>query len=405
MVESGGNWSAILTPPGSGAIGVVRLAGPDAAAILDKVFIPCRGTALKEKTSNRLHYGHFVDAGEVIDDGLAVRIGEADTPAFDVSVHGGIRILERLLQAFESLGAHCRDIREHPEAMWPAMNGLDADFVSALARAKSERAVRFLAWQRVHLPAYLESLVSRCVTHPRETAAALTDLIGRAPAAETMIDGARVVIVGPPNSGKSTLLNCLAGRPVAVVSPRAGTTRDWVTADVEFQGVPVQLIDTAGQHTRGEPLEQLAMQMGRRRAASAQLCLVVLDGAAPVCSSSMTGLRDFFIGDKAVLVLNKTDLGLRCKVLDQHWPDGDVNRPVRHISAKTGAGTDQLVDTIQSLLGFAGWSDEAPALFCQRQVRIGSDILSMLPGQARAAAQCIRDRLLERVSNPSVGRA
>jgi tRNA modification GTPase len=156
--------------------------------------------------------------------------------------------------------------------------------------------------------------------------------LATADSAQRLRDGFTIVIAGPPNVGKSTLMNALAGRDVAITSPIPGTTRDLIEVFLDLRGYPVILVDTAGIRESQDPIEQEGVARARRRAESADLTLWLDDGGdspAPSAGSPMLWVR------------TKTDL---------KWADTAVVGPAElAISAKTGAGIDRLLDVIADL--------------------------------------------------------
>ena len=140
-----------------------------------------------------------------------------------------------------------------------------------------------------------------------------------------------MVIAGPPNVGKSTLMNALAGREVAIASPIPGTTRDLIEVFLDLRGFPVTLVDTAGIRDSADPIEQEGVARARRRAASADLTLWLNDGAGGETPS---------VGSPSLSVRTKIDLG------ETSVPAASAKFA---ISAKTGDGVDQLLDALADL--------------------------------------------------------
>lgn len=410
------NRSAVLTPPGAGAIGIVRVTGPDAASIIEKLFRPLshglqparisdpgpgvqrtRSSAQAKAcgslvTGDRIRYGRFTVENEDLDDVVVSRVSSGVPEAFDISAHGGIRVIERILEALERYGAPLSEVDEEPQAIWPVQNLIDQEALQTMSRAKTKRAVRFLAWQRQHLATYLEQAASRCRENSNQVCEELQAVVGRYPAARILIDGATVAIVGPPNSGKSTLFNRLIGRSAAIVSPRAGTTRDWVADSVEMDGIPVELVDTAGRHEITESAdgtEHQAMEGGWTIARQADLCLLVLDGSQSVSVSALELCHACRSLPRCLPVISKLDLG-------RAWdsaalPFGEAaneESPIR-VSGRTGEGVQLLTQSVLRLLGFAGRADEKPSFFTSRQKNTATRVLSDLPHRPDAAAAAI----------------
>ncbi|MBU0718856.1 MAG: 50S ribosome-binding GTPase, partial [Planctomycetes bacterium] len=257
---------------------MIRLAGPESGQMIQQVFRPPDLTSWVERTDGaHLHFGQVADSGGVIDDVLVSRFDGMGGPAFDISAHGGVRVVERILQALERAGARIGDSVPQNSSAWPADSLVEAEAIDVLRMAKTERAVRFLAWQRRRLGPWLDHVASECLTDPGAAQDHLTAMIDRAKTAQDLIEGVTVALLGPPNSGKSTLFNRLAGRGAAVVSPTEGTTLDWVSVPVEIDGLPVTLVDTAGTDDNpAEPERQVAAAQ-RQSGTSSLVWVVVFD--------------------------------------------------------------------------------------------------------------------------------
>lgn len=454
MNSGGGHRVVVLTPPGAGAIGVVRVVGPDAVSLVNQAFRPASGGGLSAAQGDRLRYGHFVDGDETIDDvivsvttwhegrkakalgtkALGIRhegtegstdagmkgsriegnedeaLGheeksdgatlpgqaprrsdeEMGCVAVDISAHGGIRVIERILQTLERLGALVGELEDAVGLAWPTGSLIEYEAVEALTRAKTRRTVRFLVRQRENLPAALEAVALLCRSDPVEARRRLTAIAVCYPVARTLIDGATVALVGPPNSGKSTLFNQLIGRPATVVSPQPGTTRDWVAEPVEMDGVPVTLVDTAGRLGTDDPLEQQAVEVGRRVTERAEVRLLLLDGSQLLSSSGKELLEASRLWAGCLTVINKADAG-------NAWPSQNIGGHKNvSISALTGAGCDELVSAILEMLGYRGWVESVPCLFTARQAEAATDVLSDLPRDPMAAEQRLQRCLIGR---------
>ncbi len=408
------NRVVLLTPPGAGAIGVVRVVGPDAPSLVNQAFLPVSGGGLSTAQEDRLRYGHFVDGTETIDDvivsvttrhrGTEARRHEREW-AVDICAHGGVRVIERILQTLERLGARVGERGESIELAWPTGSVIEHEVVEALTRAKTERAVRFLSWQRENLLSELEAVASLCRSDPAAAQLRLSTAADGYRIARTLIEGVTVALIGPPNSGKSTLFNRLIGRPAAVVSPLPGTTRDWVAEAAEMEGVPITLVDTAGQWDSADSLERQAVEAGRRVVERAEVRLLLLDGSQPLSQPSKDLLSSSRSWNGCVTVITKTDAGSAWKPWEgtgDRAAGGTRCNGARHavsISAQTGAGCDELVSKVLEVLGFLGWVERVPCLFTARQAEAAADVLSVLPRDAAAAEKRLLQSLIGRCDN------
>lgn len=376
MISRPANYSELLTPPGAGAIGVVRVTGSDAPIIVDRVFRANNPRPFSANAPNRIVYGRFVVGDEVIDDVLVSSVPDRVPPAVDLCAHGGVRILERILEALQREGAPIRESSEEYARVWPAANRIQQEIVEALQQARTDRAVRFIARQHHNLMPSLERIAAIIESDLEQARERLGVMLGGFRAARTLIEGATLAIVGPPNSGKSTLFNRLVGRSAAVVSPLAGTTRDWVGQPVQMQGIPLFLVDTAGWQPSSDTLETMAIERGLEVGATAQVRLLVLDGSQPMGSGAVR--RPWAPGKPShwLIVVNKGDL-TPAWPMDSLPPEvADLSRDRIEVSARNGTGIDHLVERITTALGFAGWDDEQPQFFTARQHEVVTELLA-----------------------------
>jgi tRNA modification GTPase len=328
--------AAVATPPGHGAIAIVRCSGPASRAIAARVF-RSRG-ALADRTAV---YGSIVDErGRVIDRGIAIAMdgprSVTGEDMLELQVHGSPVIARETLRALLVAGARLAQPGEFTRRSY--LNGkLDlsaaeavADLVAAESRAAAGAAAANLAGglRRIvdvrcaELRAILEELAG-AIDFPDEVPApepvalgerigvvdrALGELVRDGERGRIVREGVSVAIVGPPNAGKSSLLNALVGEERAIVSAVAGTTRDTIEESFTVDGVLVRAIDTAGLRSSSDQLEQIGMERTRRALASAALALVVIDGSQAFGRDAHDLLRETRSRPRVVF-FNKHDLG------------------------------------------------------------------------------------------------
>ncbi len=272
--------------------------------------------------------------------------GAAD--AADLCCHGGIRVVERILLSFRDAGASVNagpgddagpDAWEHR-----VIAGIDR----RLLRATTRRGAKVLLAQRRLLPAALADMLATAERGAvAQVRVQLRDLLAASAGAHRLWEPADVALVGPSNAGKSLLANRLARRDAALVSERAGATRDWVTLPAALAGTPVTLLDTAGVRITADGLENAAIHAGRQRSRSADVFLLVLDGVDPPDAEALAGWWEYCPSDRTIIVANKADLGPPRIAL----PPGAGGYPVLSVSASTGSGLEGLQVVILRLLG------------------------------------------------------
>ena len=366
---------ALATPSGVGGIGVVRLSGPQAVAIAESIAGPTPGP--RRATHRRLR---GVD-GSVIDDGIVILFPGPNSytgeDVVELQGHGSPLLLQQLLDVARRLGARLARPGEFTERAY--LNGrmdlAQAEAVADLIHAQTATAARLarnsldgaLAFElqpvateiralRVLIEAEidfgetdLESAVAPEVAARAATLAAVVDALReRLRPARVFTAGLRLALVGAPNVGKSSLMNRLADAEVAIVTDRPGTTRDLLRANVAIDGIPVELVDTAGLHDSEDEVERIGIQRARDAAAAADLVLEIRDLTRPDARATLPDLPDIPL----LTVWNKADLMPR---------DIAKNGPV--VSAATGAGLDALREAI---LAQAGLADAAEQRFSVR---------------------------------------
>lgn len=364
--------AAISTAVGEAAISVLRVSGPKALEIADRVF---RGKenvgALRPRT---VHLGTVVDAdGAMVDHALlTIYRGPASYTGEDVvelHCHGGILVTQKVLSLLLHHGARQADAGEFTQRAF--LNGkmdlTQAEAVMDLIHAHSTLAMRAANEQLEgaigrEAEAMREGLiqvlahVEAYIDFPEEdispdTGGAIIgridDLLARAGKllatsehGRILRSGARTVICGEPNVGKSSLLNLLAGFERAIVSPVAGTTRDTIEEYIQVHGIPLRLVDTAGLRQSDDAIEQSGIERTNRELERADLILEVVDGSRPsreavrVVVSETTAAR-------RILILNKCDIAV-----DASWSA----EPGLAVSCKTGFGLDELRAAIRDLV-------------------------------------------------------
>lgn len=379
--------AAIATPLGTGGVGIVRLSGKDAVAIVAPLFRPRSGPGLLDSPSHKLLYGWLEREGEAVDEVLAVvmRAPHSYTreDVVEVHCHGGTLVLRTVLDLACRGGAR---LAQPGEFTWRAfLNGrLDLTQVEAvgdIVSARSALGLRVSANQlrgRLHGEiqilrddvAHVAALVAAGIDFPEEDVvfshreelrtrlelaqARLEALLRTADQGRILREGLAIAIVGKPNVGKSSLLNALLRENRAIVTDIPGTTRDTLEEGLDLSGLAVRLIDTAGIRETADVVEREGISRSERAIAMADLVLVVLDGTAPLDTADHQVLA-LAPADASLAVVNKRD-----RMADARPPWGAElgGRPMVTVSARTGEGLPALESWIRE------WAlhDERPLL-------------------------------------------
>lgn len=415
---------AVATPAGNGGIGIVRLSGPGAKNLLSRVFLP-RSRHFVNFRPWMLHHGVLLDAeDEPLDDVLAVFMPAPHTytgeDMAEIHCHGGSFLVSAVVESFERLGARLAGPGEFSKRAY--LNGrmdlAQAEAVCELINAPSREAARHglgrlegrLSVLANNLRARLDELRRFCtaaVDFPEDEieglseaefsdrvaqiVAALDHLLSGADRARLMREGARVVLAGAVNAGKSSLFNALAGHDRALVAADPGTTRDFIEAHLNLEGLPVILIDTAGiRESSSDQVEQLGMARSRKLVEDADLMALVVDGQNPGPAGQMAEIMRLRGNAPVVIVWNKSDLG---QVQPPEWTQP---HPVCHTSAVTGANIDELARTLRTcLLGNGKMAETAiaPNVRQARALAEGRSELALLLAERDAPYDCRLTRL------------
>jgi tRNA modification GTPase len=403
--------AAISTPIGEGGIGIVRMSGPDAAKIIHCLFLP--GSGIKETgiEPRKLCYGHIVDptTGQAVDEVLAVYMPAPRTftrqDVVEINGHGGIVALRQILSLCLRQGARLAERGEFTARAF--LNGrLDlaqAEAVLDIVQAKTEKSLQAAVDQLagrlseqvqavratlVDILAYLEACIDFAEDEiPAQDIGSVLDQVGKrlndllsgADRGIIYRQGVRAAIVGRPNVGKSSLLNCLLRTSRAIVTDIPGTTRDTLEETLNLQGLPVVLVDTAGiVDATADPIERLGIERSRSALSQADLALLILDASQPLTGAD----RDIaaLVGTKpAIAVLNKIDLletqdgdpwttkVEAIQVAIGHWSLDRACWPFIPVSALTGQGLEALEQAIvESVFSGQVTASEAPMVSSSR---------------------------------------
>ena len=343
--------AAIATPPGEGGVGIVRLSGPGVWSISDQIFRALDHVSVSDREHGTFAYGKVIDAdGTEIDTGLALvmRAPRSYTreDVVEIQGHGGAVGMRRILRRVLDAGARMAEPGEFTKRAF--LNGridlVQAEGIFDLIRARSDRAASAAMEQMegklsrqfdatyeafLEVAANLETTldfvedelpddVFSGIAHLLDvTFQALDSLLNTWDEGRLLREGARVVILGRPNAGKSTLLNALLGFDRAIVSSTAGTTRDTLEEGYVLDGIPLRIIDTAGLRETDCDIEAEGVRRAEAHGKEAHLAVYLIDASEPLHDEDRARLEKLD-PEKAVLLANKVDCGNQISSFTSH---------------------------------------------------------------------------------------
>lgn len=379
--------AAIATALSDAGIGIVRISGPEAISIADRIFCNSRGKkTLSLKASHTVSYGYIMDKGSILDEVMVVLLKAPHSytteDTVEINCHGGILLLQKVLQLVLCAGARLAEPGEFTRRAF--LNGRidlsQAEAVMDVIHSQSELAlsasmnqltgkltsvIRDLREQILYEIAFIESalddpehislddyekrLTEKCGLFMQR----IDGLIASANDGKIISQGIKTVIVGRPNAGKSSLLNAIMGEERAIVTQVPGTTRDVLQESVSLDGILLHIVDTAGIRHTEDIVEQIGVDKAKEYAERADLILFVIDGSEPPDQREKEIIS--LIGQKPVIVIvNKADLTtiVSDEQIHSFFPDRE-DLKIARISASEGTGISQLKKLIQ-LLFFQG---------------------------------------------------
>ncbi|MBT4598416.1 MAG: tRNA uridine-5-carboxymethylaminomethyl(34) synthesis GTPase MnmE [Methylococcales bacterium] len=382
--------AAIATPFGKGGVAIIRISGPQSSDIVQQL------SSRKPQDRKALFTSFYDASNHIIDSGICIYFKGPNSytgeDVVEVQGHGGIVVINMLLKRIIALGARIAKPGEFTERAF-LNNKLDltqAEAVADIIESTTEHSVRSaqrslqgtfskliheLIGELTELRIYVEAaidFVDEEIDFLNEggieqriklLSEKLTLILSNAKTGQLLRDGISVVLVGKPNAGKSSLLNCLTGEETAIVTDVAGTTRDVLKEYIQLDGLPLHIIDTAGIHDSNNLIEQEGIRRAHKEIQYADKVLIIHD------VRDQHGINEFISqldsdNDKRVIIFNKIDLiNQPAKVV--YSKDGDQI----FLSIKTGEGFDLLTDYLKKSVGY---DENQEAVFIARQRHVNA---------------------------------
>lgn len=332
--------AAIATPMTNSGIGIIRISGEEALNIIAKIFKPKKKKDIREAKTYTAHYGYIYDGDQMLDECIVLIMkGPHSYTAEDVveiDCHGGVVVMKKILEAAVRAGARPADPGEFTKRAF--LNGrIDlskAEAVMDLIHSKNNFALNSSLKQLqgvlgdkvvsirkkiIHSVAFIESALDDPEHYSIDGFAdelkedildimkELKYFLDHADNGRILKEGIQTVIVGKPNAGKSSVLNLLLGEDRAIVTSIAGTTRDSLEESIQINGIPLNIVDTAGIRETDDLVERLGVDRAKSLLKKADLILYVVDSSVPL-EAEDTQISVLIHGKPTIVLMNKSDL-------------------------------------------------------------------------------------------------
>ena len=371
--------AAIATAMTNSGIGIIRISGEEAVEVADKMIrLKSSEKKLADCKSHTIHYGFAVDGDEVIDEVMVLLMlapkSYTREDTVEIDCHGGTLVMTRILELIIKSGARPAEPGEFTKRAF--LNGridlAQAESVIDVINAKNDFALKAsidqlqgaisekigtIRSEILHEIAFIESAIDDPEHYQLESygdhlmqivdeiSGKIADLLKNAKNGSILKEGIRTVIVGKPNSGKSSLLNTLVGKDRAIVTDIAGTTRDVIEEQIRLNGISLNVIDTAGIRNTEDIVEKIGVDKAREYVETADLVIYVVDASIPLDEDDKK-IIEILKDRNTIILLNKSDL---TSVITEEEMKGYLNRRILSISAKHRIGIDELENTIEEM--------------------------------------------------------
>ena len=371
--------AAISSAAGNSGIGIIRVSGDEAIEVVDKIFRPAnKNKKLENVESHTVHYGHIMDGDKTLDQVLVIVMKNPHSytgeDTVEIDCHGGMLILKKVLDLVLKNGARTAEPGEftkraflnwridlsQAEAVMDLINSKN-DFAlnSSIEQLKGgvSDAIKDIRKDIIYHIAFIESALDdpehisldgydeEITEMLNENINKISKLVNSFDNGRIMKEGIKTVILGKPNAGKSSLLNLMLGEDRAIVTDIEGTTRDTLEENINFNGLSLKIIDTAGIRDTEDLVERIGVNKAKEIAKEGDLIIYVVDGSRELDDNDREIIK--LINDKqAIILVNKSDMDT---VINIDELKKDSNRDVILFSAKNGEGMDQLEEEIRNM--------------------------------------------------------
>ena len=387
---NGDTIAAVATAMTASGIGIVRISGEEALEIAGRVYRSKGGKKdIRKAASHTIHYGFIYDGEQLIDEVLVMIMkgprSYTGEDTVEIDCHGGVLAMRKVLDAVIHAGARPAEPGEFTKRAF--LNGRidlsQAEAVMDVIQAQSEYALKSSMSQLkgsllqsiqnirsdiIYQIAYIESALddpehislegygqelAEVVKKEKEKLKRLIDSFSEG---KMIREGIRTVIVGKPNAGKSSLLNCLVGEEKAIVTDIAGTTRDVLEETIVLQGISLKMMDTAGIRNTEDTVEKIGVERARTYAKDADLILYVVDTSTELDENDEE-ILELLKEKKAIVLLNKSDL---TPVVTVEMLQKKTSQPIIPISARMEQGVERLEEKLREMFfqGDISFNDE-----------------------------------------------
>ena len=371
--------AAISSAAGNSGIGIIRVSGDEAIEVVDKIFRPAnKNKKLANVESHTVHYGHIMDGDKTLDQVLVIVMKNPHSytgeDTVEIDCHGGMLILKKVLDLVLKNGARTAEPGEFTKRAF--LNGRidlsQAEAVMDLINSKNDfalnssieqlkggvsDAIKDIRKDIIYHIAFIESALDdpehisldgydeEITEMLNENIDKISKLVNSFDNGRIMKEGIKTVILGKPNAGKSSLLNLMLGEDRAIVTDIEGTTRDTLEEKINFNGLSLKIIDTAGIRDTEDLVERIGVNKAKEIAKEGDLIIYVVDGSRELDDNDREIIK--LINDKqAIILVNKSDMDT---VINIDELKKDSNRDVILFSAKNGEGMDQLEEEIRNM--------------------------------------------------------